>query len=195
MRKWWIGLLVLATGCSSGATAAKDGRRVLVTTTTTTTTVPVPATQERPVDDLGMRCQAAVDAALAALKASGQAPVDADGVCRTREQDSLLGDRTGYSIGVRFVVRYPFDRFPESRWDQTWHDVAVHEIGHTWSRRLDAAHRQVYAAIRGQSVWSDEDYADVYAAVIGGAEWLGYIGTPPPADQVDRLCAEDLLPC
>lgn len=173
--------------------AKVESRRAV--TTTTTTTVPVPATQERPADEIGLRCQAAIDAALASLVASGQAPADADGVCRTREQDSFLGNRTGYSIGVRFVVRYPFDTVPESQWDQTWHDVAVHEIGHTWSRRLDAAQQQSYATIRGQAGWNPEDYADAFAAVVGGATWLGYIGSPPPPEQVDQLCAEGLLPC
>ena len=154
-------------------------------------------TEPRPVDELGLRCQAAIDAALAALVASGQAPADADGVCRTREQDSFLGTHAGYSIGVRFVVRYPFDTVPESQWDRAWHDVAVHEIGHTWSRRLDAAQKQSYATIRGQAGWNPEDYADVYAAVIGGARagGLAYIGSPPPPEEVDALCAAGLLPC
>ncbi len=192
-----IALLVLVAGCSAASEARSAGQRRAVAVTTTTTVPPVvaPTTAPRPTDEVGLRCQRAVDDVLAELVARGKAPPEADGVCRTREQEPILGVHTGYSIGTRFVVRYPFDRVPESQWDQTWRDVAAHEIGHTWSRRLSAAQQQSYAAIRGQVAWSPEDFADVYAAVVGHAGFLGYIETPPPADQVEALCAAGLLPC
>lgn len=96
-----------------------------------------------------------------------------------------------------FRVVYPFDRVPEPLWEKGWHDVAAHEIGHTWARGLSTEQRQVYAGIRGQAGFNGEDYADVFAAIVGGVGrgGLAYIGTPPPAEQVEAICAAGLVPC
>jgi hypothetical protein len=163
-----------------------------VTTTTTTTSAMHP-----PTDPLGQRCQAIVDALLAEWKPVGKAPMEAEGVCRTRDEDPFLATRAGYAAGYGFVVRYPLERVPEPYWDRAWRATAAHEIGHTWSLRLRDDQRQSYAAIRGLPAWDPEDYADVFGAVVAGSSGpdLVYIEVPPTPAQVTALCAEGLLPC
>lgn len=151
-------------------------------------------TAARPTDSIGIACQEIVDRALGALQATGRAGATVTGVCRDRALDPMLTDHAGYSIGSTFVIRYPPDA-TEARWPQLWYDVTVHEIGHTWQRTLPFPKLHEYAAIRGMASFSAEDYADVFAAVIGHASGLAYIGSPPPPAQVEALCAAALLPC
>jgi len=192
-------LVIVGAGCSAAESAsnAEPKRRVVVAASPTTlppVTVPPPA--PRPTDELGQRCQVMVDSVVVRL--GDKAPPNVDAVCRTREQDVWL-QRGGYSVGMLVVVRYPLD-IPEWNWERAWNDIAAHEIGHAWSRRLTPEQQQFYAAIRGQAGWNGEDFADVYAAVVAGVNvdgrgGLSYIGSPPPAEQIEALCAAGLLPC
>ena len=199
----------LAAGCSAAETRGRTSATTTTTTVTTTTTTqpPAPPTVPRPADETGARCQAVIEERLAELAAVR--PPDVDAVCRHRDSDPGLGARgAGAYYRARFgaqpaliVIGYPRPGPPG--WEEAvWRAAVAHELGHAW----DAAHlvrpssNAMYREIPGPALVEPiEDYADVFAAIVGGVSGGGiglrYIGTPPPAAQVDQLCAAGLIPC
>jgi hypothetical protein len=163
----------------------------------------------RPSDDEGLRCQGVVDARMAELAAV--IPPGTDAVCRHRDSDPNLHDAEGYfqtngvvtlANGLSGVVDLIVVAYPGTT--AMWRDIVAHEVGHAWddSRWPEYSSLPRYREVRGASVIEPiyEDYADVFASVIGGitgasGAGLPYIGVPPPPEQVTVLCAEGLLPC
>lgn len=197
----WVGSLlvsvVVLAGCGGDVSRPATVATVVTTSTSTTTVVTIPATFPRPVDELGLRCQAVVDVLLGELKAQGKAPAAAEVICRDASVDPLLAGRGGYTLGMIARVKYPWPNLPEYQWDRGWRDVAAHEIGHTFARTLTDAQKARFGEISGRGVWDEEWFADYYAAVIGGVGRgaLAYIGVPPPTEQINVLCEERILPC
>jgi len=191
-----IGLLaVTACGSAEGLRSASKPGATSTTASTTTTAAPPPTTAPRPTDPEGLRCQAAVDATVNDLRLRGVVPDDLDAVCRTTAEPVLAQGNSGAYVNPRVLVLYPLKRTTGQ--ESFWHDVVAHEVGHAWdAHELTTAQRVRYSQIRGLALYDGEDYADVFAAIIGGATFLPRIGgSPPPPEQVAAICAERLVPC
>lgn len=122
-------------------------------------------------------------------------------MCRERSSDPLLDERGAgayYAAGT-VVIGYPRPGSPG--WEEAvWRAAVAHEVGHAWwFAHPSADTMRAYQAIRGEAMIQPfiEDYADVFSAIVGGTAppHLRYIGTPPPAEQVEAICAARLMPC
>jgi len=136
----------------------------------------------------------AVDATVGDLRTRGAVPEGVDAVCRTVDDPVMADARSGSYGGGVIRVLYPLKRTTGQ--EAYWHDITAHEAGHAWDARyLTTTQRARYAQVRGLPTFNGEDYADTFAALAGGATYLGYIGSPPPPEQVAAICAERLVPC
>jgi len=134
---------------------------------------------------------------VAALAAA--VPYGVDVVCRHRDADPKLAGRAGYFAGALAVIAYPLAGGP-AREQASWRSTVAHELGHAWwhAHIFNFSNIDLYRAIRGAALVEPvhEDYADVFAHIVGGVTGdLRYIKTPPPHEQVEAICAAGLVPC
>lgn len=113
-------------------------------------------------------------------------------LCRKVEPGSLKAGE--YFDGYAFVLYGNGDR-PVSE----YRDIAAHELGHAWEDlRLSDARQTRYDQLRGLtpgSIAAAEDYADVFAFLIGDVTRNAYGTRLPNVLEATVICSERLVPC
>lgn len=95
----------------------------------------------------------------------------------------------GLYLGTAYVFWGHYHR--DAHW---YRRVAIHEEGHAWDAyRLTDAQRTRYAQIRGEATFDREDYADVFAMILGGYQHGTYSSTRPPTRAERRVLAGEAI--